>query len=211
MLKYIIGWLKNVFNPASSFFALIDDVSIISKKAKIHRGAKIFNSKIDCYSYITKGSSSVYAEIGKFCSIGHGSSIGLGHHTSDKLSTSPIFTEKINGTGHSWTNSTLEYPFKKVIIGNDVWIGSRVMVMGGVKIGDGAVIAAGSIVTKDVPPYAIVAGVPARLIKFRFEMDIINKLLEIKWWDIQQDELKKNINLFQIKNFTIEDLNKIQK
>ena len=66
MIKYIIGWLKNLFNPAVSIFALIDNYSVVSKQAKIHRGAKVFNSKIGSYSYLTKGSSSVYAEIGKF-------------------------------------------------------------------------------------------------------------------------------------------------
>lgn len=200
MIKYLLGLLKNILNPAVSIFALVDNYSVVSKNAKIHRGAKVFNSEIGDYSYMTRGSSAVYARIGKFCSIGHGSAIGLGHHSLDKLSTSPIFTEKVNGTGHSWTNSTLEYPYKKVTIGNDVWIGSRVMVMGGVKIGNGAVVAAGSIVTKDVPPYAIVAGVPARIIKYRFDEKIVSELLQIKWWDYPDIKLKNVLDLFQDSN-----------
>lgn len=200
MLKYILGILKNLFNPAVSLFAKIDYYSKVEKRAKVYRKATVFNSKIGNYSYLTKGSSAIYAEIGKFCSIGHGTSIGLGHHTLNKLSTSPLFTEKNNATGHSWTNRSTEYPFKKVILGNDVWIGSRAMVMGGVKIGDGAVVAAGSIVTKDVPPYAIVAGVPARIIKYRFDGKIIDELLKLKWWDFTDDLLRNNIELFQSSN-----------
>lgn len=200
MKKYILGFLKNLFNPAVSFFAKIDNLSKVDKKAKIYRKATVFNSKIGSYSYLAKRSSAVYAEIGKFCSIGHGSNIGLGHHTLDKLSTSPIFTEKHNGTGHSWSNHSTEYPYKKIIIENDVWIGSRVMVMGGVKIGNGAVVAAGSIVTKDVPPYAVVAGVPAKIIKYRFSEKIITELLQIKWWNFSENKLRNNLDLFQDSN-----------
>lgn len=200
MLKYIIGFIFNIFNPAVSCFSKIDNISKVNKKAKIYRKTTVFNSKIGSYSYLAKGSSLVYAEIGKFCSIGHGSNIGLGHHTLDKLSTSPIFTEKHNGTGHSWTNQSTEYPYKKVIIENDVWIGSRVMVMGGVRIENGAVVAAGSIVTKDIPPYAVVAGVPAKIIKFRFDEKTIKYLLQIKWWDYPDNKLKSILHLFQDSN-----------
>lgn len=77
-------------------------------------------------------------------------------------------------------------------------------------IGDGAVVAAGAVVVKDVPPYAVVGGVPAKVIKYRFPNDIIDKLEEIKWWDIPEEKLKKNIHLFQSEDITIEQLNKIQ-
>lgn len=209
MLKYIIGFLKNLFNPAVSILAIIDQHSVVSPKAKIHIGAKVFNSTIDSYTYLTKGSSAVYAEIGKFCSVGHESKIGLAHHTLDKLSSSPIFTEKLNATGYQWVDEQIEFPYKKVIIGNDVWIGSRVMIMGGIKVGDGAVIAAGSIVTKDVPPYSIVAGVPARIIKMRFEENLIAKLLELQWWDLSEETIRKNIHIFSKNSINIEELESV--
>ena len=79
---------------------------------------------------------------------------------------------------------------KKTIIGNDVWIGQRVVVKSGCRIGDGAVVGAGAVVTKDVPPYAIVGGVPAKVIRMRFSEDIIERLKEIKWWDYSDDRLK---------------------
>lgn len=196
-VKYFVGLLKNLFNPDISILATVDYLSVIVRDAKIYRKAKIFNSTIDKYSYVGVGSSIVYAEIGKFCSIGGGSAIGLGHHTLSYLSTSPIFTERHNGTGHSWTNESTEYPYKKVFIGNDVWIGSRAMIVGGVKIGDGAVIAAGAVVVKDVPPYAVVGGVPAKVLKYRFAPEIIEMLLKIQWWNKSEAFLKANIDKFQ--------------
>ncbi len=205
MKKYLLGFLNNLFNPAVSIFARIDNYSSVHQKARIHRGAKIFNSSIANYSYVTRGSSLIYASVGKFCSIGHGSCIGLGNHNIKRLSTSPIFTEKKNAVGQRWTNNTIEYPFKKVIIGNDVWIGSRAMIMGGVIIGDGAVVAAGAIVTKNVPPYAVVAGIPAKIIKYRFSEDTIQKLIKLKWWNSEDEILKGKIHIFQNEDFNIDD------
>ncbi len=84
---------------------------------------------------------------------------------------------------------------RQVIIGNDVWMGINVTVFGGIRIGDGAVVAANATVTKDVPPYSIVAGLPARVIKYRFEPEIIRKLLAIKWWDWDQEKIFDNYDL----------------
>lgn len=94
-----------------------------------------------------------------------------------------------------------------VKIGNDVWIGYRAIIPVNVTVGDGAVIAAGAVVTKDVPPYAVVGGVPAKVIKYRFSQDVIEKLLDLRYWDRPDEEIKKNINLFQKEDLSIEDLN----
>lgn len=193
MITYILGKFKNFFNPAVKLFAIID------QKSKINRKAKIINSKIDKYSIVGVKTIVCYADVGKFCSIAGSSVIGLGSHPTDIISTSPIFYSKHNGTGYSWVKSDTYSEFKKVIIGNDVWIGARVLIMGGVKIGDGAIIAAGSIVTKDVPPYAIVGGVPAKIIRYRFDEEIISLLKEIEWWIKDESFLKDNIELFQNK------------
>ena len=80
----------------------------------------------------------------------------------------------------------------ETIIGNDVWIGEKVFIKDGIRVGDGAIIGAGAIVTKDVPPYAIVAGVPARIIRYRFDEDVILKLLKIQWWDWSDEKLANN-------------------
>lgn len=197
MLGYILGLLKNLFNPAVSFFVKIDNRSRISRKAKVYGRVQVSNSTMGDYSYIGRNSRLIHADVGKFCSIAGETKIGMGTHTLDKLSTSPIFTEAKNGTKHSWVKNSTVNPFKRVLVGNDVWIGVRTMVMGGVKIGDGAVIGAGSIVTKDVPPYAVVAGVPAKVIRYRFSQEQIDNLLSYPWWELPDEALKERIDLFQ--------------
>lgn len=163
--------------------------SIIDKTASVGNGAQIVNCIIGRYSYIY-GTSVVQADVGAFCSIAAGSSIGGGSHPTDWVSTSPVF---YSGKNVLKTNlSQNEYQeYKKTVIGNDVWIGAKCLVKGGVTIGDGAVIGMGSVVTKDVPPYEIWAGNPARFIRKRFDEETIKKLLELKWWEWDDDRLKK--------------------
>ena len=197
MLKYILGLLKNLFNPAVSLFVKIDYQSRISRKAKVYGRVQVTNSTIGDYSYVGRDSRVVHADIGKFCSIAGDVRIGMGSHTLDKLSTSPIFTEAHNSTKHQWTDSSIVEPYKRVTIGNDVWIGTDAMIMGGIRIADGAVIGAGAIVTKDVPPYAIVGGVPAKIIRYRFSENLITKLVSLKWWNLSEDILKEKIEVFQ--------------
>lgn len=209
MNKYLKGFIKNLRNPAVSIFSIIDNESKIDKKAKLYPFVKSINSNVGCYSYINKRTNIVYSKIGKFCSIAPDCHIGLGIHTINNLSTSPIFTEKKNATKQTWTNKLTFTPYKEINVGNDVWIGIRTIIMGGVSIGDGAVIAAGSIVTKDVPPYAIVAGIPAKIIKYRFSQEIINILEKIKWWDLPEETLKRNLSLFQSNDITIDKLNSL--
>lgn len=197
MLKYIIGILRNLFNPSVSLFVKIDNRSRISRKAKVYGHVQVTNSTMGDYSYIGRNSRLIHADVGKFCSISRQCAIGMGTHTLDKLSTSPIFTEQHNGTTHSWVKTSTVVPFKRTTIGNDVWIGQRVMIMGGVKVGDGAVIGAGAIVTKDVPPYGVVAGVPAKVIRYRFNQEQIDEILKSPWWNFPDETLKEHIELFQ--------------
>ena len=119
-----------------------------------------------------------------------------------------MFTERDNPTGFRWTEAHEEDVLRPVSIGNDVWIGARVIVLGGVTIGNGAVIGAGSVVTRDVPPYAVVAGTPARLIRYRFEEPVIRRLEELRWWDKPEEELKRALPLFQQTSFSDRELEK---
>jgi virginiamycin A acetyltransferase len=96
--------------------------------------------------------------------------------------------------GESWMRDVISKG--PICIGNDVWIGARSVVVSGVTIGDGAVIGAGAVVTSDIPPYAIVAGAPARVLKFRFPEAMRERLLELKWWDWPEDRIRRNRSLF---------------
>ena len=129
--------------------------------------------------------------IGKFCSIASGTKfiMGSANHRLGSVTTYPF-----NVFGGSWQENTLDHmsqlPFKgDIVIGNDVWIGRESIIMPGVKIGDGAIIAAYSVVTKDVEPYSVVGGNPARFIKKRFNDELIELLLEFKWWDLPPEKL----------------------
>lgn len=137
--------------------------------------------------------------IGKFCSIAGDVQIFLGgNHRNDWITTYP-FNELLpdvygNIKGHPMSKGD-------VVIGNDVWIGNNVMIMSGVTIGDGASIGAGAVVTKDVPPYAIAAGVPAVVKKYRFPPRVIKKLLKIRWWDWPLDKIAEAVPLLQSENW----------
>lgn len=132
--------------------------------------------------------------IGRYCSIAAGCYIGLQQHPTNFLSTC---ARQYFGDCCEWdsfSGSVALRPFQanhagSVIIGNDVWIGSNALVMGGITIGDGAIIAAGAVVTKDVPPYAIVGGIPAKVIRYRFDEPTIRELQELKWWDYNLADL----------------------
>ena len=130
--------------------------------------------------------------IGKFCQIANGVQFitSSANHQMDGYSTYPfcIF-------GDPWASSyNANWPYSgDNIVGNDVWIGHEAVIMPAVKIGDGAIIATRSVVTKDVPPYAIVGGNPAKIIRYRFDEQTVAKLLTIKWWDWPIEEINKNI------------------
>lgn len=146
---------------------------------------------IGCYTYIAAQAAMSMVTIGRFCSIGPHLICGHGDHPTDFASTSPVFFSTEKQCGVSFTRKKLFEERKPIHIGHDVWIGARVFIRDGVKIGKGAVIAAGSVVVKDVPDYAIVGGVPAKLIRYRFTEEIISKLLKLKWWEWSEDKLRK--------------------
>jgi hypothetical protein len=106
------------------------------------------------------------------------------------VSTSPLFFSTAKQCGTTFADSNCFKEFGNVAIGNDVWIGARVTIKDNIRVGNGAVVAAGAVVVKDVPPYAIVGGVPARIIRFRFEDNIIQQLQKLQWWDWSESRLR---------------------
>lgn len=158
---------------------------------KIYSGSQVVESSIGDFSYCGYDNLIVKTNIGKFCSIASNVTIGAAEHPMEWISTSPLFEKvKNSGTSLRFANEELP-PIKTTNIGNDVWIGERVMIKQGVTIGNGAVIGSMAMVTKDVPPYAIVAGVPARIIRYRFDESTIAALEESKWWDYSDDKLRE--------------------
>ena len=204
---FIKGMLKNILNPKISKLSFVSSNNILDSTVCIYRGTKVKCSSIGAYTYIANNTDVENVELGKFCSVADHCRIGMGSHTLKHLSTSPIFTEKINGCKESWINNDINpAPIKKTIIGNDVWIGSHSLIMGGVKIGNGAVIGAGAVVVKDVPPYAVVGGVPAKIIRYRFPDEVISLLQSIEWWNLPVSTLKEKIHLFQTDKIDVEIL-----
>lgn len=169
----------------------------------IYDNVSLNDVHLNDFAYISNNTTISKTSIGKFSSIGSDCKIGLGKHPSSTfVAIHPIFFSTLNQAQISFADKSYFNEFENITIGNDVWIGSNVLILDGVNIGDGVIVAAGSVVTKDVPSYAIVGGVPAKLIKYRFEKDEIIKLLEIKWWNMGIDYLKNNfIKFHDIKSF----------
>ena len=204
---YAKGWLKNLFNKNISNLALVHANCEISPLAVVYRHARMSESKIGDYSYVGKETIMHGTTVGKFCSISDCCIIGLPGHSIKTISSSPIFSGIHNGTKTSWVTKNMPHEPINVKIGNDVWVGYRALIPSNVIIGDGAVVAAGAVVVKDVPSYAVVGGVPARVIKYRFSQEVIDKLIELRFWEKPDIEIKKNLLLFQKEDLTVEDIN----
>ncbi|MGO2200634.1 CatB-related O-acetyltransferase [Pseudomonas helleri] len=158
----------------------------------IGRRCIIISSSISRFTYVSADTKIVRARIGSFCSIAQEVLIGgLASHPLDWLSTHPVFYSTKKQANYSFASSDQINEQGIVEIGHDVWIGARAMILDNCKIGNGAVIAAGAVVVKDVPPYAIVGGVPARIIKYRFSDEKIEKIQQSKWWEQDIQALSK--------------------
>lgn len=151
------------------------------------------DSALGAYSYTS--SELLGVTVGRYCSVADGVAFGLKSHSLDRLSTSPYFYIR-----HSFPGQEGAFPVPyddaaaPITVGHDVWIGHRAIIMGGVTIGNGAVIAANAVVTRDVPPYAIVGGIPAKVIRYRFDEATIRAIEDLKWWDYDLSALFRRID-----------------
>ena len=165
--------------------------SELGKCTKVVAPFFLHGVRLGDYSYIAKNSSVSHCVIGKFCSIGPNFCCGLGLHPTNGISTAPMFYSIAKQNGMTLCKENKVEETKQTIIGNDVFIGANVTVLDGVRIGDGAVIGTGAVVVKDIPPYAIAVGVPAKVVKHRFDERTIEALLERQWWNGPEEEQQK--------------------
>lgn len=187
--------------------------SRLGDRVHVQEGCSIFRTEIESqvviyprtwlsgvrfgsYSYINEQSLMRGVSVGRFTSIGPHFLCGFGAHPANLPSTSPVFYSTFKQCGTSFTETDFFAESAETSIGHDVWVGTRVFVRDGVRIGHGAIVAAGAVVVKDVPDYAVVGGVPARVIRFRFPDEAVRALLEIEWWNWSEERLREAQPLF---------------
>jgi acetyltransferase-like isoleucine patch superfamily enzyme len=199
-----IMYIRNVFFNVVQFFKIAAKSKniywnyLVSNivNCKIDEQARVYNNHILNNVTVGKGTYIAYnayishTTIGKFCSIGPNILCGFGFHPTNGISSSPVFYSTRKQAGFTLSEYDKCEERKRITIGNDVFIGMNVRILDGIKIGDGAVIGAGAVVTKDIPPYAVAVGCPIQIIKYRFSREIIDSLIESRWWDKDDDVLK---------------------
>lgn len=204
-IRHII-WQRNLVKKNNCIIekgAYVDDDCSLEGNNRFNVGAKLFNCKVGKGTYFNTNTEFQNVSIGRYCSVGSNVKVIAGRHpTENFVSTHPAFFSTVKQAGFTYVNQNRfkEYIYVEdyytVKIGNDVWIGTDSRIMGGVRINDGAIVAAGAVVTKDVPPYAIVGGVPARIIRYRFTDKQIKALLEMKWWNKDEAWIKSHVEDF---------------
>lgn len=190
---------------------IADNVKL-GKYCMVHKNVMLgANVEIGDCTYISSDTTiDSNVHIGKYCSIARNVFIAPGVHKSNYITTHPIlfnpyWRKKLNIKENDKYDKKIGKEDEKTYIGNDVWIALNAIIMRGVTIGDGAIIGAGAIVTKDVEPYSVVVGNPAKHIKYRFEKEYVDKLKkqEPKWWDIEENELQERIDhMYDIEDYT---------
>lgn len=195
-MRSIKHYCYQIYYKAPRFIRSI--ISRLVYRPKLGKGVtlygwSLFSSGVSLgdYTFMNQNEFLRDVTIGKFCSIAEGLCVGLNEHQYNEFSCyrmnvmqSPLCDRP---------QRVISTPKRQTTIGNDVWIGKSVTIVGGVNIGNGAVVGTGAVVTRDVPPYAIVAGVPARVIKYRFSPEKIELLQRLQWWDWEPEKIYENL------------------
>jgi phosphonate metabolism protein (transferase hexapeptide repeat family) len=169
------------------------DRSTVGAYTWIGAGSSIVKSTFGDYSYTAGDVSIIYSEVGKFCSIASHVRLNPGNHPMERVTQHHMTYRRVM-YGFGDTDDEEFFDWRRahsVTVGHDVWIGHGAILLPGVRVGTGAVIGAGAVVTKDVEPYTIAIGVPARPLRPRFPQDVVEKLMAIAWWDWSRDQLEE--------------------
>lgn len=226
MIKTILRDIKNrVHNKREKSVIIKNGANISDSKLNGYNvvgiNSSILSSDLGIGSYLGSECFISHAKIGNFCSIGSRVQLVVGSHPSRSwVSTHPAFFSPDRQAGITFTDKPRfqEKVFAQhdfyIVIGNDVWIGNNVLMLPGITIGDGAILAAGSVVTRDVEPYSIVGGNPARLIRYRFDEEERSFLLSLQWWNRDLEWIREKAKYFDsiasLKEQINEDINNSQ-
>ncbi len=183
--------------------------SRVGRHCSIDRQNLLLNVTLGDRSYTGPWCMLFHAEVGRYCSISYRVTIGPPDHNYHRLSSHPFIYDPKFGLFEESEELRNEKFSRPCRIGHDVWIGCNATILRGVEVGNGAVIGAHALVNRDVPPYAIVAGTPARIIGYRFSREVIAELERVRWWEWPEEKIRKHHTLFMTEEPSLEELRKL--